>query len=73
MSRIRDFVTERFPQRLVRHYNDLLSKYADSGLAPPNLVGEITSGDEGKLLAHVWEALYIAIFWLVDLYSGPAS
>jgi hypothetical protein len=39
------------------HLSELLSTYKDSGLVPPNLVGEITSGDDGKLWAHVWEAL----------------
>jgi len=59
MSQITDFLTRRFPQNRVApsYFSDLLSTYQDSGLAPPNLVEEITSCDDGKLWAHVWEAL----------------
>jgi hypothetical protein len=59
MSRITEFLVCRFPEHRVMpgHLSELLSTYKDSGLAPPNLVGEITSGDDGKLWAHVWEAL----------------
>jgi type I restriction enzyme S subunit len=58
-SQIMDFLARRFPQNSVApdYFGDLLSTYKDSGLAPPNLVTEITSGDDGKLWAHVWEAL----------------
>jgi type I restriction enzyme S subunit len=58
-SQVTDFLARRFPQNRVApgYFSDLLSTYQDSGLAPPNLVGEITSGDDGKLWAHVWEAL----------------
>jgi hypothetical protein len=58
-SQITDFLARRFPQDGVApdNFSDLLSTYVDSGLAPPNLVQEITCGDDGKLWAHVWEAL----------------
>ncbi len=39
------------------HLVELLSVYRDSGQAPPNLVREVTSGDDGKIWAHVWEAM----------------
>lgn len=59
MSRLANFLACRFPENGVApgYFSDLLSTYGDSGLAPPNLVGEVTSGDDGKLWAHVWEAL----------------
>jgi hypothetical protein len=48
---------ERFPQSYAHHLGELLSAYQASGLAPPNLVSEVASGDHGTLWSHVWEAM----------------
>jgi hypothetical protein len=59
MSRITDFLAQRFPENRIAqgHYGELLSTYESSGLAPPNLVEALTSSDDGKFWAHVWEAI----------------
>lgn len=59
MSRITDFLEQRFPgnHTAPSHYGELLSAYECSRLAPPNLIEELTSGDDGKFWAHVWEAM----------------
>ena len=59
MSRITNFLAQRFFQNApaLEHYGELLSEYECSGLAPPHLAMEVTSGDEGKLWACVWEAM----------------
>jgi hypothetical protein len=58
MSQIRDFLEQRFPgPPLTTHYDELLSEYQRSGLAPPNMVRQVTSGDDGSLWAHIWEAM----------------
>jgi hypothetical protein len=59
MSQIEDFLACRFPQQSVwqRHFGELLSAYESSGLADQHLVTEVTSGDDGKLCARVWEAM----------------
>jgi len=53
-SQITDFLARRFPQDGVApdNFSDLLSTYVDSGLAPPNLVQEITCGDDGSGLSR---------------------
>jgi hypothetical protein len=58
MSKITEFLVHRFPQNKVApgYFGELLSAYEASGLAPPHLVAEVTSGDDGKLLSCVWEA-----------------
>ena len=57
MSEIVDRLRKRFPNReFSEHYESLISKYMASGLAPPNISTEITSGDRG-LYAHIWEAM----------------
>lgn len=48
---------EKFSESYVQHLEELLSAYQASALAPPNLVREVASGDDGKLWAHVWEAM----------------
>jgi hypothetical protein len=59
MSRLANFLACRFPENGVApgYFSDLLSTYGDSGLAPPNLMQEVTSGDDGKFWPYVWEAL----------------
>ncbi len=59
MSRITEFLSGRFPQNddYADHLGELLSAYENSELAPPNLVSEVASGGDGKLWAHVWEAM----------------
>jgi hypothetical protein len=56
VSRITAYLLERFPDSYAHHLEELLSAYEDSGLAPPNLVQEV-SADAGKLWAHLWEAM----------------
>ncbi|MGE3701813.1 MAG: hypothetical protein AB7G08_23945 [Hyphomicrobiaceae bacterium] len=52
-------VARRFPNGPSgrTHWTDLLLDYGDSGLAPPHLLTEITSGDDHKFWASVWEAM----------------
>ncbi len=58
MSKIGDLLEQRFPgPPLTTHYDDLLSEYQRSGLAPPNMVPQVSSGDDGSLWAHIWEAM----------------
>ncbi len=57
MSWITERLLERFPESYAHHLGELLSAYQASGLAPPNLVAEVASGDHGTLWAHVWEAM----------------
>jgi hypothetical protein len=63
MSQIRDFLLKRFPNNTVAsdHFGELLSDYQRSGLAPPNMVREVISGDERGLWAHIWEAMLYGI------------
>jgi hypothetical protein len=59
MAQLREFLNQRFPDNSVApsHFESLLAAYQESRLAPPNLISEVTSGEEGKLWSHVWEAL----------------
>jgi type I restriction enzyme S subunit len=57
MSAISEFLEGRFHPSYLAHLGDLLSAYEASGLVPPNLVTQVTSGDEQRLWAHVWEAI----------------
>jgi hypothetical protein len=59
MPRIAEYLMRRFQDNKTArdHFGDLLSAYEASGLAPPNLAGEIASGEDGKLYAHLWEAM----------------
>lgn len=59
VSRTTDFLARRFPQNRTAqsHFEELLSAYQRSGLAPPNLADEVTGGEDGKFWAHVWEAM----------------
>jgi type I restriction enzyme S subunit len=57
MPAITEFLEGRFHPSYSAHLGDLLSAYETSGLAPPNLVRQVTSGDEQHLWAHVWEAI----------------
>jgi type I restriction enzyme S subunit len=59
MSEIRKFLVIRFTGNndYAEHLGRLLVEYQESGVAPPHLVSEITSGCDGKLWAGVWEAM----------------
>jgi hypothetical protein len=59
MSQIADFLARRFAQQSewASHFAVLLCAYERSGLADPHLVTEVTSCDDGKLCARVWEAM----------------
>ncbi len=46
-----------FPSTSANHLAELLTGFERSGLAPPNMPAEVKSGEEGKLWAHVWEAM----------------
>jgi hypothetical protein len=57
MLRMADYLRQRFTNSdLADHYAALLTEYWDSGLAPPNMLTEITGGDRG-LYAHIWESM----------------
>jgi hypothetical protein len=74
MSQIADFLTRRFPQQSVwaSHFHALLCNYESSGLADPHLVTEVTSGDDGKFYARVWEAmLYRHLSTLGFVFQKP--
>ena len=73
MSLITEFLARRFPQNddYAQHLGKLLSTYEDSGLAPPNLVSEVVSGCDGKLWAHVWEAMLYR--YLLNLGFEPQT
>jgi hypothetical protein len=73
MSLITKFLARRFPQNddYAQHLGKLLSTYEDSGLAPPNLVSEVVSGCDGKLWAHVWEAMLYR--YLLNLGFEPQT
>lgn len=52
-----DFLRARFPDpKFSQHYIHLIEEYLGSGLAPPHVSTEITTGDRG-LYAHIWEAM----------------
>jgi hypothetical protein len=57
MSRITEILSGRFPESYAHHLGELLSAFNDSGLASPHLVEEVSSGEDGKLWARVWEAM----------------
>lgn len=58
-QRIDAVLRKRFPNNEVApsHFGELLCEYLDSGLAPPHMVSEIETGDEGKLWSNIWEAM----------------
>lgn len=39
------------------HFGELLTGYWGSGLAPPHLISELETNDEGKLWSCLWEAM----------------
>jgi len=59
MLKITDFLARRFPEQPTWrcHFGELLSAYESSGLVDRHFVSEVTSGDDGKLCARVWEAM----------------
>lgn len=57
-SKIAMQVATRFPGRAAReHYGELLNGLLGSGLAPPHMVQEVASGEDGKFWACVWESM----------------
>jgi type I restriction enzyme S subunit len=59
MSQISNILEERYPNNFTAqsHFGELLSAYQGCGLAPPHLLQELATGEEGKFWAHMWEAL----------------
>jgi len=57
MSRITEFLSGRFPESYAHHLGAILSAYNESGVSPPHLAREVTSGCDGKLWTAVWEAI----------------
>lgn len=75
-ERIAAVLRTRFPCNEVAppHYAELLEAYSDSGLAPPHLLRELETGDEGKLWSCIWEAmLYRHLRSLGYQLSGSAG
>ncbi len=58
-QRIAAALQKRFPNNNVapNHFGELLTQYAESGMSPPHLVGEIETVEEGKLWSYIWEAI----------------
>ncbi|MES2255510.1 MAG: hypothetical protein V4559_10765 [Pseudomonadota bacterium] len=58
-QRLEAVLAKRFPNNQIYpgHLLRLLTEYADSGLAPPHMIEEIETGEEGKLWSHLWEAM----------------
>lgn len=50
---------KQFPNNEVApvHFGSLLREYVESGLAPPHLISELETGEEGKLWSNLWEAM----------------
>jgi hypothetical protein len=63
MAWISEVLEKRFPNNTVApgHFGELLAAYEASGLAPPNLRQEVSSGERG-LRAHIWEAMLYRYF-----------
>ncbi|MGA3303553.1 MAG: hypothetical protein ABSC72_09735 [Methylovirgula sp.] len=64
MTWITEVLERRFPDNAVapKHFGELLTAYETSGLAPPNLRQEVSSGERG-LRAHIWEAMLYRHFF----------
>jgi hypothetical protein len=58
-ARIDAFLAAKFPKNAIApaHYGELLAPYALSGLAPPHMLSELETGDDGKFWSIVWEAM----------------
>jgi hypothetical protein len=63
MSWITEVLETRFPDNAVArgHFGELLAAYEASGIAPPNLRQEVSSGERG-LRGHIWEAMLYRYF-----------
>lgn len=50
-QRIEAALLRRFPDNEIapKHFGELLTEYAESGLSTPHLIAEIETGREGKL------------------------
>ncbi len=58
-QRIASALERRFPNNKVapNHYGCLLAEYVESGLAPPNAIEELETGDEQKFWSLAWESM----------------
>lgn len=72
-ERIDAFLAIKFPNNAVTpaHYSELLVPYALSGLAPPHLLSELETGDDGKFWSSVWEAMLYQHF--IGLGFAPTN
>ena len=60
-AKLYKFLWRRFGHvRSVQHFAGILLPYLNSKCCPPHAFAEITSGDEQKLWANMWEAL---LYW----------
>ncbi len=59
MLNILEILTARYPDspKTQDHFHELLMAYHGSRLAPPHILKELATGDDGKFWAHIWEAL----------------
>jgi hypothetical protein len=58
MAWISEVLEKRFRHNTIApgHFGELLAAYEASGLSPPNMRQEVSSGERG-LRAHIWEAM----------------
>lgn len=49
----------RYPYnaKAAQHFGAILGEYYGSGHAPPNMIAELQTQDDGKYWAHIWEAI----------------
>jgi type I restriction enzyme S subunit len=59
MKKILTIIGDRYPDNpnAAEHFAKLLVNYHNSHLAPPNMLSELETNDDGKYWAHMWEAL----------------
>lgn len=62
MNKIYKIIKKRFPLNTVatHHFGKILIAYQESGIAPPHLIAELETQDEGKFWSAIWESL---LFW----------
>lgn len=78
-ERIIAVLQTKFPRNEVapKHYSELLVPYAESGLAPPHMISELETRDDGKFWSNVWEAMLYGHFKKLGFepknYSQPSG
>jgi len=59
MKNIMNILQQRYPNNshAVEHFGNLLINYYKSELAPPHMISELETKNDGKFWSHIWEAL----------------